>query len=221
MKVHCLTVAIGREYTRRVQRCLHSRQSYCAWHGFDLTLLSHPSWADGRPPAWAKVRAAAYVAGDMNEGDVLVVADADVMVCNYEVSLREVWDERYDHLVQDVVFCSEPSGLNTGVFFVRISKESRAALDAIWSQTSYIHDTQWEQRAARHLYDSDPWFQSVVHVEPEHRVLHSYPPVAARKSAMHFEPGDFQMHFAGFHGGRFGELVAEYGRFEGGQHVTT
>ena len=117
--------------------------AYAQRWGIDFIASKQEELAEGRPPAWGKIRLLQKVLS--NYGWVLWI-DADAMVVDFTQDLRRFIDDDYD-----IVLAAEelPEGrtINTGVAWYRNSSTTNMILKSTWEREDCIHHSWWEQGA--------------------------------------------------------------------------
>lgn len=114
-------------------------------HGYDVLVEDAAVHADGRPPAWAKVR---LLRSLIDRFDVVLWVDADAMVVAFDVDpIAEMRPDTFQGIVGQPKFHGAP---NTGVWLVQADDRARSFLDAVWAKTEHTDSPMWEQAA---VYD--------------------------------------------------------------------
>jgi hypothetical protein len=115
-------------------------------HGYDLH-IGDCSEAEGRPPAWAKVK---MLANYLESYESCLWVDSDAMIIRFGSDIAEAVPlTSYQALApHPQTWIGAP---NTGVWFVRSCERSLDFLTAVWESTDLIHHSWWEQAAVAHL----------------------------------------------------------------------
>jgi hypothetical protein len=115
-----------------------NKAAYCERHGYDY-LVGDRVLDRSRPPAWSKIL---HVRRHLTDYDWVFWSDCDSLVMNPDIRLEELIDDKYDFLIT-----RDPSGLNSGEFFLRNCPAAFEFLETVYAQTDVIHNPWWEQRA--------------------------------------------------------------------------
>lgn len=140
-----------------------TKLKYALKFGHELHILRNhvDSLAEGRPPAWTKIKALLMMmkrAEDPPSCDKLYYdkvrwdqlgwffwTDADALIINFEYDfLQKIVDEHPD---ADIIFSKDRNGINTGNFFIKKSFMTKKFLKEVWNNISFVHHPWWEQAA--------------------------------------------------------------------------
>jgi hypothetical protein len=160
------------------QMANQNKAAYCRRHGYDY-LVADRVLDRSRPPAWSKIL---HVQQHLADYDWVFWSDCDSLVMNPEIRLEQLIDDKYDFLIT-----RDPSGLNSGEFFLRNCPAAFEFLETVYAQTEVIHNPWWEQRAIIDVILSGQ--HSLRIKECPQREFNSY--------LDSYVKGDFMLHFAG------------------------
>ena len=93
-RILVLTLAIGADYRRNLEKALQSKRDYCARHGYTYRECHEEVWNRDRPIAWSKVPVWKEVAGQWEIGRSFIVISI-WLVIGLVFSLRTFrWSDR-------------------------------------------------------------------------------------------------------------------------------
>lgn len=144
---------------------LINHRQYCEQHGYDF--IDQVKIDHSRPFCWSKIPAI-YTA--LERYPWVLWADSDTLVCNMDVCLEDLCDERSDLIVQYQEHWWELIGLengterfpiNSGVFMMKSSPWSLQFLKDTYTQEQFVTKSDiWdgigEQEAMNHLIRANP-----------------------------------------------------------------
>jgi hypothetical protein len=119
---------------------------YADAFGYDFVAV-HERLAPARPAAWDKVE---LLRALVDEYELVVWVDADALVLPDAPDLRSALrTSAFLHLVEHRTGGGRIP--NSGVLALRGGARSAQFLEAVWSQTRFVHDRWWENAAINHL----------------------------------------------------------------------
>lgn len=197
---------------------------YAARHGYGYRVHRDPSHAEGRPPAWGKLR---VVQAALEEGiwDWVLWIDCDLYFMDLDTTidsllLRYGSDGNESALAIDpsvhLLLTEDSQMLNTAIFLMRRSAWSLDLLRKVWGpdESPFINHTWWEQAAfAQELLGSNhrrfatidydmpasdqlSVYPTEVRVIPQFE-MNSYHAISARQDSERWTPGKFVVSFNG------------------------
>jgi hypothetical protein len=142
-----------------------SIEKYCTSQGFDCERYIISAY--NRPPAWYKIHA---IKKNLEEGyDYVIWIDADAVIYNQNFDLLKLLNSQ-----KTVYIAKDLNNFNTGVLIFKKNTISMQILDFIYSQTEYLHDVWWEQRAFIKTFDLNFLnIQEETEIVPQN-ILNSY-----------------------------------------------
>jgi len=172
----------------------NNRDEYAARWGYEYVNANGLINAS-RPTAWSKLTAMVH---HLPKYDWLLYLDADALIMNPDIQIEAFLDRRYDFIATN-----DGNGFNSGSMLVQNTPWALWWLQQLWNQGHLVTGKNlpflYEQRAFHALLAADP------SIEAKH--VKYLPPCAfnsqLKKSPFdlgQFVPGDFVLHFAGYHG---------------------
>ena len=191
-----LTLVIGTDYRRCVERGLETKRKYCAQHGYDFIIGGLDEYDDTRPIAWSKIP---FIRKYLGKYDFVFCSDADVVIMNYDLRL-EYFLDKYMKPDKNIVLTRDWQNLNTGNWFLRNVPEVFSILAKIWNQTQAINHPWWEQKGFIDVFQSEKEVQVQTQVVDESHEFNAYIhelPGYPIPTSNKYRKGDFLIHFAG------------------------
>ena len=210
MRICILTLVIGADYRRGLEKALASKRAYAEKHGYTYIELGEEWWDRSRPIAWSKVPAWIHYSGLVGTWDYIWISDADVYITNMDLRLE-------DHVVPLL-----PSGksllmtydacahINTGNMLCRpgewLADFWRRVLD-LAHDPSCLHHAWWENAAVvKILGEARPEDMAQVEITHQSHIFNAY--VMGLPGRRLWLAGDFLVHFAGvYKADRMAELI--------------
>ena len=88
MSITVLTLAIGADFKKGMEPLLSSKRDYAAKHGYTYIQGGEEFWDRERPIPWSKVPFILKVLGDLPQGALVWLSDADVLITNPELKVE-------------------------------------------------------------------------------------------------------------------------------------
>ena len=206
--MHILTLAIGTDYKKNLQKALASKSFYAMKHGYDYVQGDERYWDRERPISWSKVPFLLKHLESMADGELVWLSDADVFITNPELRLE-------DHVLpllpkeKDMLMTFDSCAhVNAGNILMRNSPWLRDFWKRVYEQTDCIYHIWWENAAICKLLEKNPSDVEKVHITPECKRFNAY--LMGVPNAPLWEPGDFLVHFAGVYDAKkMSELIEE------------
>lgn len=193
-RILVLTLAIGADQRRGLQRALDSKKAYCQRHGQTYRECHEEVWNRERPIAWSKVPVWKEVAGDPS-WDFVWISDADVQITKPEIRLE-------DHVLpllplgKDLLLTQDScQHVNSGNMILRPSAWAVQFFEKVWNQTDCLQHIWWENKAICNLLADSPEDRQKIEVTMEAWKFNAY--LRGQKGTRLWIPGDFLVHFAG------------------------
>lgn len=188
-------------------------ENHRAWaktHGYEYVMLHERPLAD-LEPQYSKVRIAADAIAPAGAPDWFVWLDCDALVMDRSVSVGTVLDA-YNAREADFVIAEEPSGINSGVFFLRGSPTARLFMEVVgssdwsmvWDQSMFLNGMVARSdlfgaeacSSEEAVWRTFEWSAGMMTVHQAAMNLYSAGS-AAQWGAAAWEEGGFIIHFAG------------------------
>ena len=193
-EIAVVTMAIGKEYQKTVQKTIENKRAYCEKHQYDF-VYGDMILDASRPIAWSKILLILEVM-ETSECEWIFWSDADSLIMNMDICLEDIIDENYNFILT-----RDLNALNTGQFLIRNCEWSRTFLQAVYNRTDCIHHPWWENQGVIKILEEYPEYLSLTKILPQ-RVMNSYAKeVIGNLEAHTFQSQDFIIHFAGVHWG--------------------
>jgi hypothetical protein len=194
-RILVLTLAIGADYRRSLDKALKSKASYCAKHGYTYKEVHEEGWNRDRPIAWSKVPIWKDMAGRSDLYDYIWISDADVWITNHELRLE-------DHVLpllpaqKDLLVTYDScQHVNSGNMIVRPGPWAVQFFQKLWDQTDCIYHIWWENKALCNLMANSS--EDTAHIECTMEAWKFNAYLQGYKGTRLWQPGDFLVHFAG------------------------
>lgn len=193
--MHILTLAIGKDYCKALEKALASKRSYANKHGYTYIQGDETDWDRERPISWSKVPFLLRFLRTLPDGELLWLSDADVLITNMDFKLE-------DHVVpllppsKDMLMTFDACGhVNAGNILMRNGPWLRDFWGRVYEQTDCLYHIWWENAAILKLLGMHATDASHVEITKEHKRFNAY--VMGLPGEPQWEPGDFLVHFAG------------------------
>ena len=210
MRICILTLVIGADYRRGLEKALASKRAYAEKHGYTYIELGEEWWDRSRPIAWSKVPAWIHYSRLISDWDYIWISDADVYITNMDLRLE-------DHVVpllpdgKSLLMTYDACAhINTGNMLCRpgewLADFWRRVL-ALASDPACLHHAWWENAAVVKIL-GEARSEDMVQVEITHQshIFNAY--VMGLPGRRLWLPGDFLVHFAGvYKAERMAELI--------------
>lgn len=211
-RILVLTLAIGPDYRRGLQRALESKRAYCERHGYTYIEAHEEAWDRERPIAWSKVKLWKHYAAQ-TEWDYIWISDADVYITNPELRLE-------DHVLpllppdKDLLLTYDScQHVNSGNMILRPGHWAVEFCERVWNQTEFLYHIWWENAAICHLMATSPPDQAKMECTMDAWRFNAY--LRGCPGTRLWQPGDFLVHFAGvYEGGQMATLMDAIDRGE-------
>ena len=190
-----LTLAIGKDYCKGLEKALASKKAYAEKQGYTYIQGDETSWDRERPISWSKVPFLLSHLNKLPDGEIVWLSDADVYITNMDIRLEQ-------HVLsllpsgKDMLMPYDACGhINAGNIFMRNTPRLRDFWKRVYEQTDVIYHIWWENAGILKLMESNPSDRAMIEVTTEHKRFNAY--VMGLKGQPLWEKGDFLVHFAG------------------------
>lgn len=193
--MYILTLAIGKDYCRALQKALDSKKLYAEKHGYTFILGNEEFWDRSRPIAWSKVPFLLHWLSKIPEGELLWLSDADVYITNMEKTVEEQMVPLLP-ADKDLLMSFDACGhINSGNILMRNTAWTRGYWKRVFEQEDCIYHIWWENAAMIKLMEMNESDRSKIEVSKEHKRFNAY--LMGLEGEPLWEQGDFLVHFAG------------------------
>jgi hypothetical protein len=212
-RILVVTIAIGADYRKKLEKALASKKAYCEKHGYEYLECHEEVWDRDRPISWSKVPIWKRLAGQWDKYDYIWASDADVWITNPELKLE-------DHVLsvmpanKDLLMTYDScQHLNAGNMILRPSPWTVAFFEKVWNQTDCLYHIWWENKAICNLMAECP--EDVEHIEVTMDAWRFNAYLRGYRGTRLWQPGDFLIHFAGcYDPGQMNDLMERMVRGE-------
>lgn len=194
--MHILTLGIGKDYCRHLEKAFASKRAYALKHGYTYIQSGEEFWDRDRPISWSKVGFLLDTLSKLPDGDIVWLSDADVYITNTDLKIE-------DHILpllpldKDILMTSDACGhVNAGNILMRNCAWLRDFWKRVYEQTDCIYHIWWENAAILKLMEihGSP-DKSHFQITEQHKRFNAY--LMGLDGQPLWTPGDFLVHFAG------------------------
>jgi hypothetical protein len=193
--MHILTLAIGADYRKALEKALASKVFYAKQHGYTYIQGDEADWDRERPISWSKVPFLLKHLQTVPEGALVWLSDADVFITNPSLKLEE-------HVApllppeKDMLMAFDSCGhINAGNIVMRNTPWLRDFWKRVYEQTDVIYHIWWENAGILKLMEKHDSDSQKIEITKDCRRFNAY--LMGLPNAPLWEPGDFLVHFAG------------------------
>jgi galactosyl transferase GMA12/MNN10 family len=209
--VTILTLAIGADFKKGLEKALESKRMYAAKHGYTYIEGGEEFWDRERPIPWSKVPFLLDTFSKLPEGALVWLSDADVYITNME---KRVEDQMILPEGKDMLMSIDACGhLNSGNLLLRNTAWTRDYWRRVGEQTDLLYHIWWENAAMIKLLETVPDDLAHTEITNKHKNFNAY--LRGVPGEPLWEPGDFLVHFAGVYSPK--EMVDLIGRIDAGE----
>jgi hypothetical protein len=204
-RILVLTLAIGADYRKKLEKALQSKRDYCARHGYEYLEVHEEGWNRDRPISWSKVLLYQKYAAMSDKYDYIWASDADIWITNPALRLEDHVlpllpfkdHERPDlfpgkDLLMTYDSCQH---VNAGSMVMRCTPWVVDFFKRVWEETDAIYHIWWENKAICNLMARNPSDVAKIEITMEAYRMNAY--LRGFKGTRQWQPGDFLVHFAG------------------------
>jgi hypothetical protein len=195
MTITILTLAIGVDYCKSLEKALKGKQTYAKTHGYTYIQAGEDFWDRRRPIAWSKVPFIMYVLSKLPEGALVWQSDADVYITNPNLRIE-------DHVLpllpegKDMLLIYDAcKHLNSGNILMRNTAWCRDFWRRVNERTDCTYHIWWENMAMIKELEENTIDKEKIHISNEHKRFNAY--IMGLEGEPLWTPGDFLVHFAG------------------------
>lgn len=206
--MHILTLAIGKDYCKALEKALHSKKLYAEKHGYTYIQGDEAFWDRNRPISWSKIPFLLHYLEKMPEGEIVWMSDADVYITNLTYRLE-------NHVIpllpsdKDMLMTFDSCGhVNAGNIIMRNCSWLRDFWKRVYEQTDVLYHIWWENAGILKLMEANESDRNHIAITKEHKRFNAY--LMGLPNEPLWEPGDFLVHFAGIYTpGKMKDLIEE------------
>ena len=195
--MHILTLAIGNDYRKCLEKGLQSKHVYAHKHGYTYIQGNEEFWDRNRPISWSKVPFLLSWLEKLPEGEIVWLSDADVLITNPELPFEQ-------HVLplfpsnKDMLMTFDSCGhVNAGNIVMRNSPWLRDFWKRVYEQTECIYHIWWENAGILKLIEKNESDRNKIEITKEHKRFNAY--LMGLPGQPLWEPGDLLVHFAGIY----------------------
>ena len=195
--MHILTLAIGKDYCKCLQKGLKSKELYAEKQGYTYIQGDETFWDRNRPISWSKVPFLLSHLAKLPEGELVWLSDADVLITNLNIRME-------DNVVpllpsdKDMLMTFDSCGhINAGNILMRNTPWLRDFWKRVYEQTDLIYHIWWENAGILKLMETNESDRDHIAITNQHKRFNAY--LMGLEGQPLWEPGDFLVHFAGIY----------------------
>jgi hypothetical protein len=208
-----LTLVIGADYRKGLQKCLESKKAYAERHGYTYIQGDETFWDRSRPIAWSKVPFILKCLSELPEGCMVWLSDADVLITNPSLRIEDHVLPLFEPNKEFLMSFDSCGHINSGNVFFRNTEWARDYWRRVWNETDFMYHIWWENAAMIKLFETVPLDNQKIQITPQHKKFNAF--LRGLPGQPLWEPGDFLVHFAGVYDPK--EIADLVGRIEKGQ----
>jgi hypothetical protein len=190
-----LTLVIGADYRKGLQKCLDSKKAYAERHGYTYIQGDETFWDRSRPIAWSKVPFILKCLSELPEGVMVWLSDADVLITNPSLKIEEHVLPLLEPNKNFLMSLDSCGHINSGNIFFRNTEWTRDYWRRVWNETEFLYHIWWENAAMIKLYEENPVDNKNIQITPQHKKFNAF--LRGLPGQPLWEPGDLLVHFAG------------------------
>lgn len=190
-----LTLVIGADYRRGLQKCLESKRAYAEKHGYTYIEGDETFWDRSRPIAWSKVPFILKCLSELPEDSMVWLSDADVLITNPTLKIEDHVLPLLEPNKQFLMSLDSCGHINSGNIFFKNTQWTRDYWRRVWNETEFLYHIWWENAAMIKLYETNPIDNAAIQITPKHKKFNAF--LRGLPGEPLWEPGDLLVHFAG------------------------
>jgi hypothetical protein len=190
-----LTLVIGADYRKKLERCLESKKNYAAKHGYKYIQGNEMYWNRDRPIAWSKVPFVLDNLSKLPDNAIVWLSDADVLITNPNLKLEEHVLPMFESNKELLMTLDSCGHINSGNIFFRNTPWIRDFWRRVWNDTDYLYHIWWENAAMIHQLETNQLDQQKTQITGDHKRFNAF--LRGLEGQPLWTPGDFLVHFAG------------------------
>jgi hypothetical protein len=195
-RILVLTLAIGKDYRRNLEKALKSKRDYCLQHGYEYIELHEEVWDRSRPTAWSKVPQWIKYSKMSDKYDYIWISDADVWITNPSLRLEDHVLSLLPKNKNLLLTYDSCQHVNSGNMIVRPCEWVVKFFEKVWNREECLYHIWWENAAiCKLMSEESDECSSNIEVTMEAYRFNAY--IQGHKGTRQWLPGDFLIHFAG------------------------
>jgi hypothetical protein len=195
MPIHVLTLAIGTDFKKALGPALESKKRWSERHGYVYIQGGEEFWNRERPIPWSKVEFILSVLGRLEDGELVFLSDADVLITNDALRLEDLVLPLLP-AEKDLLMTFDACGhINSGNILMRNSPWLRDYWKRVGEQTDLLYHIWWENAAMIRLLEMEERDFAKTQITNEHWKFNAY--LQGLPGQRLWAPGDLLVHFAG------------------------
>jgi hypothetical protein len=191
------TLAIGHDFCKNLIGCLDSKKDYADRHAYKYIQGGHEFWDRTRPIPWSKIPFILSILTDLEDGKLVWLSDADVLITNPALSLETHILPMLPAEKDMLMFIDACGNLNSGNLLMRNSAWLRDYWKRVGEQTDLLYHIWWENAAMIKLLETNADDLAHVEISGLHTRFNSY--IQGLPGQPLWKPGHFLVHFAGIY----------------------
>jgi len=195
MPITIVTMAIGADFKKGLEKALASKRKYAEKHGYTYIEGGEAFWDRTKPIPWSKIPFLLDVFSKLPEGALVWLSDADVLITNPELTVEEQMGTLLP-ANKDMLLCIDACAhINSGNILMRNTTWVRDYWRRVGEQTELTYHIWWENAAMIKLLETVPDDLAHTEITNKHKRFNAY--LRGVPGEPLWEPGDFLVHFAG------------------------
>ncbi len=193
--MYILTLAIGADYRKALEKALASKKTYAEKHKYTYIQGNESDWDRERPISWSKVPFLLRNLKNIPENALVWLSDADVFITNMDLQLET-------HVApllpesKDMLMVFDSCGhINAGNILMRNTPWVRDFWNRVYEQTDCIYHIWWENAGIIKLMETNQADRDKIEITNDCRRFNAY--LMGLPNAPLWQPEDFLVHFAG------------------------
>lgn len=195
MTITIVTMAIGADFKKKLEKALASKRSYADAHGYNYIEGGEEFWDRTKPIPWSKIPFLLDIFSKLPEGALVWLSDADVLITNPSLTVEEQMGSLLPPN-KDMLLCIDACAhINSGNILMRNTAWVRDYWRRVGEQTDLTYHIWWENAAMIKLLETVPDDLAHCEITNKHKRFNAY--LRGVPGEPLWEPGDFLVHFAG------------------------
>lgn len=190
-----VTMAIGADFKKGLEKALASKRAYASQHGYNYIEGGEEFWDRTKPIPWSKIPFLLDILNKLPEGALLWLSDADVLITNPQLTIEEQMGSLLPPS-KDMLLCIDACAhINSGNILMRNTAWMRDYWKRVGEQTELTYHIWWENAAMIKLLETVPDDLAHTEITNKHKQFNAY--LRGVPGEPLWLPGDFLVHFAG------------------------
>jgi len=195
MTLTILTLVIGKDYSRNLEKALLSKKTYAEKHGYTYIQGGERFWDRDRPISWSKVPFLLHQLEKLPDNALVWLSDADVYITNDTVKFENHVLPLFHPDKQMLMTFDACGHVNAGNILMRNTPWIRNFWRRVYQQTDVIYHIWWENAGIDKLMNTDDEVKQAIQITDQHKRFNAY--LMGFDDQPKWEQGDFLVHFAG------------------------